>query len=147
MTWKDKLEIGLKDDAPYRKDNLPEDEVRGPQIPAGPDRSPEIPMARLGVTRTGRKRRPGDKVVPSEAKVVGGEPRKPEEGAPDDDEAPETPTDEPLPLPIEDPPPTSPDVPRPRVATSDDDQDIDTAGTEADVDWQPRTGERRRADG
>jgi len=24
MTWKDKLEIGLKEDAPYRKDNLPE---------------------------------------------------------------------------------------------------------------------------
>jgi hypothetical protein len=24
MTWKDKLEIGLKDDAPFRKDNLPE---------------------------------------------------------------------------------------------------------------------------
>ena len=25
MTWKDKLEIGLKEDAPYRKDNLPAD--------------------------------------------------------------------------------------------------------------------------
>lgn len=24
MTWKDKLEIGLKDDAPFRRDNLPE---------------------------------------------------------------------------------------------------------------------------
>ena len=28
MTWKDKLELGLKEDAPFRKDNLPEDEVR-----------------------------------------------------------------------------------------------------------------------
>jgi hypothetical protein len=46
MTWKDKLEIGLKDDAPYRKDNLPEDQVRGPQKPKGPGRSPEIPLAR-----------------------------------------------------------------------------------------------------
>ena len=46
MTWKDKLEIGLKDDAPYRKDNLPKREVRGPQIPTGPGRSPEIIEAR-----------------------------------------------------------------------------------------------------
>ena len=46
MTLKDKLEIGLKEDAPYRKDNLPDDQVRGPEIPAGPGRSPEIPLAR-----------------------------------------------------------------------------------------------------
>ena len=43
MTWKDKLEIGLKEDAPYRKDNLPESEVSGPEVPSGPGRSPEIP--------------------------------------------------------------------------------------------------------
>ena len=35
MTWKDKLEIGLKEDAPYRKDNLPDQQVRGPEVPAG----------------------------------------------------------------------------------------------------------------
>lgn len=46
MTWRDKLEIGLKEDAPYRKDNLPPSQVRGPEIPNGPGRSPEIPMAR-----------------------------------------------------------------------------------------------------
>lgn len=46
MTLKDKLEIGLKEDAPYRKDNLPDDQVRGPEIPAGPGRSPEVPLAR-----------------------------------------------------------------------------------------------------
>jgi len=45
MTWKDKLEIGLKHDAPFRKDNLPEAQVRGPEIPAGPGRSPIIPAA------------------------------------------------------------------------------------------------------
>ena len=45
MTWKDKLEIGLKNDAPFRKDNLPEQQVRGPEIPAGPGRSPIIPAA------------------------------------------------------------------------------------------------------
>jgi hypothetical protein len=46
MTWKDKLEIGLKEDAPYRKDNLPKSQVRGPEKSTGPGRSPEIPMAR-----------------------------------------------------------------------------------------------------
>jgi hypothetical protein len=46
VTWRDKLEIGLKEDAPYRKDNLPESEIRGPEVPTGPGRSPEIPSAR-----------------------------------------------------------------------------------------------------
>ena len=46
MTWRDKLELGLKEDAPFRKDNLPPSQVRGPEIPTGPGRSPEIPMAR-----------------------------------------------------------------------------------------------------
>ena len=45
MTWKDKAELGLKQDAPFRKDNLPEQQVRGPEIPAGPGRSPIIPAA------------------------------------------------------------------------------------------------------
>jgi hypothetical protein len=31
VTWKDKLEIGLKEDAPYRRDNLPASQVRGPE--------------------------------------------------------------------------------------------------------------------
>jgi hypothetical protein len=42
MTWKDKLELGLKHDAPFRKDNLPEKEAKGPEIPAGPGRSPIV---------------------------------------------------------------------------------------------------------
>jgi len=46
MTIKDKLEIGLKEDAPYRKDNLPDSQVRGPEVPTGPGRSPKIPLAR-----------------------------------------------------------------------------------------------------
>jgi PAS domain S-box-containing protein len=33
MTVRDKLEIGLKEDAPYRKDNLPDAQVRGLEIP------------------------------------------------------------------------------------------------------------------
>lgn len=46
MTWRDKLEIGLHEDAPFRKDNLPESQVRGPEIPTGPGRSPEVPLSR-----------------------------------------------------------------------------------------------------
>jgi len=60
MTWRDKLEIGLKEDAPYRKDNLPDSQIRGPEIPTGPGRSPEIPMARKDrnyVQPTKRRRR------------------------------------------------------------------------------------------
>ena len=69
MTWKDKLEIGLKDDAPFRRDNLPEfqkeggdeaDEVRQPD---DPERSPEEPGAREEAARQAlepapRRRRP-----------------------------------------------------------------------------------------
>jgi hypothetical protein len=50
MTWRDKLELGLKEDAAFRKDNLPPSQIRGPEIPAGPGRSPEIPMARQDKT-------------------------------------------------------------------------------------------------
>ncbi len=46
MTLRDNLEIGLKKDAEFRKDNLPESQVRGPEIPAGPGRSPVIPAAK-----------------------------------------------------------------------------------------------------
>lgn len=46
MTLRDNLEIGLKKDAEYRKDNLPDEQVRGPEIPAGPGRSPIIPAAK-----------------------------------------------------------------------------------------------------
>ena len=52
MTWRDKLEIGLKEDAPFRKDNLPERQVRGPEVPSGPGRSPVIPAAREDHTWT-----------------------------------------------------------------------------------------------
>jgi hypothetical protein len=46
MTWKDKAELGIKEDAAFRKDNLPPSQIRGEEIPAGPGRSPEIPAAR-----------------------------------------------------------------------------------------------------
>jgi hypothetical protein len=55
MTWKDKLEIGLKEDAPFRKDNLPDEQVRGPEIPSGPGRSPEVPAARAAAKRQTRQ--------------------------------------------------------------------------------------------
>ena len=54
MTWKDKLEIGLKDDAPFRRDNLPEFQQTGaeptPEAPEA-DRSPEEPGARAEAAR------------------------------------------------------------------------------------------------
>ena len=39
MTIKDKLEIGLKEDAPFRKDNVPESQ----QTPGIPDKDPDDP--------------------------------------------------------------------------------------------------------
>jgi len=76
MTWKDKLEIGLKDDAAFRRDNLPDFQKRGGDAPdearngnkAATDRSPEEPGAReeaaeqAGVPpRRRARRRPGTK--------------------------------------------------------------------------------------
>ena len=52
MTWRDKLEIGLKENAPYRKDNLPSGEVTGAELPQGAGRSAEIPDAREHPSRT-----------------------------------------------------------------------------------------------
>ena len=49
MTWKDKLEIGLKEDAPFRRDNLPyfQKDPDGPDTrPDDPTRSPVEPGAR-----------------------------------------------------------------------------------------------------
>jgi hypothetical protein len=46
MTWRDWLEIAVKEDTPYRKGNLPESQISGPEIPTGPGRSLEIPSTR-----------------------------------------------------------------------------------------------------
>jgi hypothetical protein len=54
MTWKDKLEIGLKDDAAFRRDNLPEFQKteRGREKKAGDEtRSREEPGARTEAAR------------------------------------------------------------------------------------------------
>ena len=64
MTWKDKLEIGLKDDAAFRRDNLPEFQKseHGREKKAGDDtRSREEPGAR---TEAARQAGPAD-VKPS----------------------------------------------------------------------------------
>ena len=66
MTWKDKLEIGLKEDAPYRKDNLPASQVRGPEIPSGPGRSPEIPAAREDAAEVEEAPAPAPEDLPPE---------------------------------------------------------------------------------
>ena len=57
MTIKDKLEIGLKDDAPFRRDNLPEFQKAedGPETKAGDEtRSPEEPGARTAAAKASR---------------------------------------------------------------------------------------------
>ena len=62
MTWKDKLEIGLKDDAAFRRDNLPEFQKteHGREKKAGDGtRSREEPGAR---TEAARQAGPGDEV-------------------------------------------------------------------------------------
>ena len=61
MTWKDKLELGLKEDAPFRKDNLPENEVRGPEDPRDRDDRPWCVRRRKKTRPQGssqRRRRP-----------------------------------------------------------------------------------------
>jgi len=55
MTLLDKLEIGLKKDAEFRKDNLPAEQVRGPEVPAGPGRSPVIPAAKADAERAAKE--------------------------------------------------------------------------------------------
>lgn len=46
MTCRDTLEIGRKENAQYRRDDLSPGQIRGPELPSGPGRSSGIPMAR-----------------------------------------------------------------------------------------------------
>jgi hypothetical protein len=58
MTWKDKLEIGLEEDAPYRRDNLPDAQKRtiAPETkPDDPTRSPEEPGARAAAVEADKE--------------------------------------------------------------------------------------------
>lgn len=60
MSLKDKLEIGLKPDAPFRPDNLPDfqRDDRACDIAATPGESPEVEQARAKCDATpARKRR------------------------------------------------------------------------------------------
>jgi hypothetical protein len=58
MTWRDKMEIGLKEDAPFRRDNLPAFEIEGPQVPAGPGRSSVVPAAVADAVEAAKADRP-----------------------------------------------------------------------------------------
>ena len=55
MTWKDKLELGLKNDAPFRRDNLPANEVQGPEEASEPGRSPVVTDVREDRTAAGEQ--------------------------------------------------------------------------------------------
>jgi hypothetical protein len=60
MSLKDKLEIGLKPDAPFRPDNLPDfqQDDRACEVAATPGESPEVEQARAACDATpARKRR------------------------------------------------------------------------------------------
>lgn len=59
MSLKDKLEIGLKPDAPYRKDNLPDFQQDDPacQVAATPGDTPALRRARKECTTPPIKRR------------------------------------------------------------------------------------------
>jgi hypothetical protein len=60
MTLKDKLEIGLKEYAPFRRDNLPDAEKTpdGPATrPDDPTRSPEEPGARAAAAKEASKKK------------------------------------------------------------------------------------------
>lgn len=46
MTWEDRLELWLKEDGAYRKDNLPPRQIRASELLTGFGRSPQIPLAR-----------------------------------------------------------------------------------------------------
>ena len=63
MTWKDKLEIGLKDDAAFRHDNLPDFQTEGAEEhkkPGDPSRSEEEPGARQEAAKqSALKKKPG----------------------------------------------------------------------------------------
>jgi hypothetical protein len=52
MSLKDKLEIGLKPDAPYRKDNLPDFQQDDPacEVGATPGETPSVERARKDCT-------------------------------------------------------------------------------------------------
>lgn len=66
MTWKDKLELGLKNDAPFRKDNLQPNQVHGPEIPSGPGRSPVIPEAKKDREEAPPVQQPADDLPPQD---------------------------------------------------------------------------------
>jgi hypothetical protein len=78
MTWKDKLEIGLKDDAPFRRDNVPEfQQEPGTETPHEPDRSPEQPGARDDARAAARAAKRKSRRLDQEKRDAGTPPAKP----------------------------------------------------------------------
>ena len=69
MTWRDKLELGLKDDAAFRRDNLLPEEVHGPEEVSRPGRSPVVTEVRdrRQPTRTNSVQRPTSADAAAEA--------------------------------------------------------------------------------
>jgi hypothetical protein len=70
MTRRDQLELGMKENAAYRKDHLPPGQLRGVEIPTAPGRSAEIPAARGGGRSVPRVS--GGRVQPRTSRRAGG---------------------------------------------------------------------------
>jgi hypothetical protein len=71
MTWKDKLEIGLKDDASFRRDNLPDFQKRK----GGPETKPGDPTRSLARRTPGCRRGPPDRATEPTSEVSDHDPR------------------------------------------------------------------------
>jgi hypothetical protein len=68
MSLKDKLEIGLKPDAPFRPDNLPDFQKNDADCAEGatPGESPEVEEARADCDDTPARKRRRSRAQPSE---------------------------------------------------------------------------------
>ena len=64
MTWKDKVETGLKEDAPFRKDNLPESQVSADEHRARPSDADAKRRATTRRTTEGMPPAPSTKTTP-----------------------------------------------------------------------------------
>jgi len=70
MTGRDKLEVGRKEDAPHRKDNVRASEIHGPEPPTGPGRSPEIPLARVSGAEAPAEFKPRNHPAPVQPRKI-----------------------------------------------------------------------------
>ena len=69
MTWRDKPELGLKEEPASGEDNWLPSQIRGPELPTGPGRSPEIPLVRGDRTQVATE--PRARTTPARSRRTG----------------------------------------------------------------------------